>query len=64
MKVTIISEECTGCGICWIGINDGERLFRKNADGIAEVIEPCSEGLRNVAEAAATNCPTGCIIIE
>ena len=61
MKVTIIEENCIGCGQCEATCSD---VFRIEDDGIANVVGEVKEEVKEDVEMAADGCPTSAINVE
>ncbi len=61
MKVTIIEENCIGCGQCEATCSD---VFRIEDDGIAHVVGEVKEDVKEDIEMAADGCPTSAINVE
>lgn len=62
MKVSIIDENCIGCGQCEATCSE---VFKIEDDGIAHVIKSdIKEELKEDVELAANGCPTDAIEIK
>lgn len=62
MKVSIINENCIGCGQCEATCSE---VFKVEDDGIAHVInDKIKENLKEDVELAANGCPTDAIEIK
>ncbi len=62
MKVSIINENCIGCGQCEATCSE---VFKVEDDGIAHVInDEIKENLKEDVELAANGCPTDAIEIK
>ena len=61
MKVTIINENCIGCGQCEATCSD---VFEIKDDGIAHVVGEVTEENKEDVESAAEGCPTSAINVE
>ncbi len=62
MKVVVIADDCTGCGLC---IETCEAVFEMNDDDIAIVkADPVPADAEETAKEAADDCPSEAIKIE
>ena len=61
MKVTIIGENCIGCGQCEATCSD---VFRIEDDGIAHVVGEVKDENKEDVEMASDGCPTNAINVE
>ena len=69
MKAKVKKDTCIGCGACTV---IADNIFQIGDDGLAEVINPIEEDVKEISEEehenvidAAESCPTGAIeVIE
>ncbi len=61
MKVTIINENCIGCGQCEATCDE---VFQVKDDGIAHVVGEVTDKNSEDVKEAKDGCPTDAIVIE
>lgn len=61
MKVTIINDNCIGCGQCEAICGE---VFQVQDDGIAHIVGEVTEENKDDVESAAEGCPTSAINVE
>ena len=61
MKVTIINDNCIGCGQCEATCDE---VFQVQDDGIAHVVGKVTDKNNEDVKEAADGCPTDAIVIE
>ncbi len=60
MRVSVDEAQCMGYGVC---VTYAERVFALEGDVATVLLDPVPDELRDVTRTAASDCPSGAIVL-